>query len=131
MGRAFLRLFCSVKQCPPGENKRMHKKAVECETQVGRTSWVAAVNVRLRTSAYGILLKIDHVFVIQAHLPLWEFPGGAPEAGETLLEAVGAIRYRSAREGTVRGWPPAIETQEGVSSPPGSCGLDRRVHSTP
>lgn len=64
------------------------KDKILCETQNGKSAWVEKEEVQLRVGAYGILAKDNKVLVIQAHLSLWEFPGGSPEEGESLLNAL-------------------------------------------
>jgi len=59
-----------------------------CETQDGKKVYKNVKNPPLRVGAYGILLKGKSVMVVQSYLPLWEFPGGGVEPGETLLEAL-------------------------------------------
>lgn len=65
------------------------KKYIYCETQDGKKHKVKYVKIRTRISAYGILLNNNNeVLVLQAHLPLWEFPGGGKESRETLRDAL-------------------------------------------
>lgn len=67
----------------------MMKETILCETQEGRYVPMEGSRLQLRVSAYGILKnERNELLVIQAHLPLWEFPGGTPKPGETLLECL-------------------------------------------
>lgn len=61
---------------------------VYCETQDGKSVAIEGEKARLRVSAYGILIEDQSVLVTQTYLPLWEFPGGAVERGETLSQAL-------------------------------------------
>lgn len=61
---------------------------VYSETQDGKRVLVETDRLELRAGAYGILLKKDNLMVTQTYLPLWEFPGGAVEQGETLIQAL-------------------------------------------
>ena len=62
----------------------MSKELISCETQEGKNVSVEIGKLDMRISAYGILVKGDKVLVIQAHLPLWEFPGGGVHPGEPI-----------------------------------------------
>lgn len=61
---------------------------IYCETQDGQQQLLNAKTLTLRVSAYGILLSGGTVLVTKTYLPLWEFPGGAVEKGESLLQAL-------------------------------------------
>lgn len=62
----------------------MSEKYISCETQDGKIASVKSENLLFRISAYGLLMIEDKIVVIQAHLPLWEFPGGEVLPDETL-----------------------------------------------
>lgn len=59
-------------------------KKITCVTQEGKHVSVSSENIVTRTSSYGILVSRGKALVIQAHLSLWEFPGGANEAHESI-----------------------------------------------
>lgn len=58
------------------------------ETQDGKKVWVEVEKPILRVGVYGILLKGKALLLIKTYMPLWEFPGGAVESGETLIQAL-------------------------------------------
>ena len=64
--------------------KNADKKTVTCISQDGQKVEVEADKIITRVSAYGILTTDDNVLVIQAHLPIWEFPGGGNSPKETI-----------------------------------------------
>lgn len=59
-----------------------------CETQEGKHVLISPENIVTRTSSYGILVSRSKALVIQAHLSLWEFPGGGNEAYESIQESL-------------------------------------------
>lgn len=59
-----------------------------CETQDQEFIPVQVTRLTQRISGYGIAKNQRGVLVTQQHLPLWEFPGGQPRKGETLLEGL-------------------------------------------
>lgn len=59
-----------------------------CETQDGKRVIRGVEKAILRVSAYGVLFSGNSVLVTKTYLPLWEFPGGAVEKGETLFQAL-------------------------------------------
>jgi len=60
-----------------------------CETQSGETKKLRVHSFQIRVSAYGILInKKNELLVLQSHLPLWEFPGGANEPNESLHQSL-------------------------------------------
>lgn len=74
-------------------------KTIFAESQTGELFQVESSKPILRVSAYGLLEIADKLLVVKTHLPLWEFPGGTPEEGETLLE--GLVREFSEEVGLV------------------------------
>lgn len=66
----------------------MKKKKTICLTQDGKEIKVEKQKIISRISTYGILRSGNKVLVIQAHLPLWEFPGGGVGTDETLIESL-------------------------------------------
>ncbi len=66
----------------------MTKKLITCTTQTGESVKVEPDQITIRVSAYGLLIANKKILVVQTHLPLWEFPGGAIEPGESLKEGL-------------------------------------------
>lgn len=64
--------------------KNDNKPTIICTSQNGNKVEVETDKIITRISAYGILIDNDKALVIQAHLPIWEFPGGGNSPDETL-----------------------------------------------
>lgn len=45
-------------------------------------------NTQQRIAGYGIFIQNDSVLMVKTHSNKWELPGGTPEAGESLRDAV-------------------------------------------
>jgi len=63
-------------------------KKIMCETQEGKDVLVSPENIVTRVSSYGILVSSGKALVVQAHLALWEFPGGGNEPHETIQKSL-------------------------------------------
>ncbi|MBI2334683.1 NUDIX domain-containing protein [Candidatus Daviesbacteria bacterium] len=61
---------------------------ISCETQDGKNVVVDVKKIILRVSVYGVLKENDSVLLVKTYLPLWEFPGGSVDVGETLYEGL-------------------------------------------
>lgn len=66
----------------------MGKKLITCTTQTGTSVKVEPKQITIRVSAYGLLIVNEKILVVQTHLPLWEFPGGAIEPEESLKDGL-------------------------------------------
>lgn len=66
----------------------MKIQKVLCETQDNQRVEVDASILKQRISVYGLSASSEGILCVKTHSQRWELPGGTPEPGETISDAL-------------------------------------------